>query len=160
MIAHRFVPLAIMLAAAPLGAQAQPADVIVGNWRISQAIPQTCQAIGRIDAQLTLNLTIRKASGDGFLFLQSPGWNFARSEAHAGAVSWDGWTSSEPLEFTSMTIGGDGVLTAPVDQSFLQRLGEVKHLRVKVPSTGLDGDFPIADADKVVAAIAACLKTP
>jgi hypothetical protein len=158
-MAHRFLPLAAFVAIVPLGAQAQPADVIVGSWRISHAIPGTCQAIGRID-QLTLNLSIRKASGDGFVFLQSAGWSFTKSETHAGTVSWDGWKSAQPLDFTSMTIGGDGVLTAPVDKAFLQSLGGAGHLWVKVPSAALDGDFPIADADKVVAALTACLTTP
>ncbi len=75
-------------------------------------------------------------------------------------MSWDGWKSSQPLDFTSMTMGGDGVLTAPVDKAFLQRLGGAGHLWVKVPSAALDGDYAIVDADKVVAALAACLKTP
>jgi hypothetical protein len=140
------------------GGDAKPSDVIVGDWRISQAVPGTCQAIARISQHLVFNLVIEKATGRGGFFLESDVWQFTEGNTYSGSVSFDDWATSQALNFQTGSVHDDGLLSARVEPGFPQQLAKADHFEVKIPDIYMGGDIPLKDINGMSAAFATCLQ--
>jgi hypothetical protein len=164
---NRWWVLSAFLASASVGVHGQTheeagdakaSDVIVGDWRISQAIPGTCQAIARISQHLVFNLVIEKTTGRGGFFLESDVWQFTEGNTYPGKISFDDWATSQALNFQTESIHEDGFLSARVEPGFQEELAKADHLAVKIPAIYVGGDIPLKDISGMSIAFATCLQ--
>ena len=155
----RLLLLAAPLVAVPAYAQVPREDIVLDNWRISQAIPNVCQAITRVDDHLNVNIAIMKPTGRTVLFLESDELPRANLEKRSGTISWDNWVTSQQVEFTLTGANGRGVLVAQLDPSFATDLRDKKSFWVKVHDVSLDREVALEDIDRAFAAVDICLKT-
>jgi hypothetical protein len=156
MIAARYVAAAMVTLSIPVSAQTRPEDVIVGDWRISQEIPATCQVITQASDRLIFTAVIHQKTRRAFVVLDGNIWNLDEGQQLTGEVSWDNWKTSIPMSFTAATLMRGMTIRAEVGTFPVPENGEPNHISIRIPEIYLAADFPIGDS-RAVPAIERCL---
>ena len=158
-VAGLFGPWALLLAY-PAGAQAQNADVIVGNWRISQVVPQVCQAITRLDQHIFINITTDKVSSYATLFLENDQWPREASGLYRGSISWDDWLTSQEVDFTLAGGLQYGAVASRMGPSFNDELRTKHRFWLRIADLSFEREIAPNDLGLAFAALDECLKNP
>jgi hypothetical protein len=156
MNAVRYIAAAMAILSTSVSAQTRPDDVIVGNWRISQEIPTTCQVITQASDRLIFTAVIHQKSRRAFVVLDGNIWNLDEGQQLTGEISWDGWKSSTPMNFTAATLMRGMAIRAEVGTFPIPENGQPIHIWIKIPEIYLGAEFPIGDS-QAVPAIERCL---
>jgi hypothetical protein len=146
--------LAAISTASVADAQTGVPDVIVGKWRISNALPFACQALTWADEHTKFTF-MQTVDGKFFVILESDEWHVAEDKKLAGIVSWD--DSSQLVDLDASDNEGRGMLIITGDALFRNNFRNLRHFRIRIPLE-LDRTLSIDDADTVFGAFDKCLR--
>jgi hypothetical protein len=147
--------IGLALAALPALAHAAPDPVTVGAWHVTQVSDTACQAVTGFGDHIMVSIS-EDGTGSGNFVFTDDRWVLKDGDAKPGTISWDGWKTSRPIEFTVVKGTEHWLLVAPTEAYFTENLAESKHFWLRVPGVDFDEDFDVPDAMDVINAISAC----